>query len=66
MVEDPDGRDVTHTPSTRMMENRKSCPPPCAPCWPAGFFGAGGCLPIWHGVGGFATNSQSSLMENRK
>ena len=35
-------------------------PQPCAPCWPAGFlFGAGGCLPFWHGVGGFTTNSSS-------
>ena len=24
------------------------------------FFGASGCLPIWHGVGGFTTNSSSS------
>ena len=24
------------------------------------FFGAGGCLLIWHGVGGFATNSSAS------
>ena len=33
---------------------------PCAPCWPAGFPpGACGCLPMWHGVSGFATNSPS-------
>ena len=24
------------------------------------FFGAGGCLPIWHGVGGLATNSPTN------
>ena len=36
------------------------CPPPFAPCWPARFSGAGGYLPILHGVGGFATNAPSS------
>ena len=31
-------------------------PPPRAPFWSAVFFGAGGCLPIWHGVGGWFTD----------
>ena len=41
-----------------------SCPPPRAPCWPAGFFfSAGGRLPVWHGVGGITTtNSPMSII----
>ena len=38
-------------------------PPPAAPLWPADSllgFGAGGRLPIWHGLGGFMFNSSSS------
>ena len=50
------GRAPDRTKHAHPLLNAR-CPPPCARCWPAGFFGAGGCLPIRHGVGGFAANS---------
>ena len=43
------------------VRSELECPPPrgrplLLSGWPD-FFGAGGCLPIWYSVGGFATNS---------
>ena len=42
-------------------------PRPRAPCRSAGerFPGAGGCSPIWHGVGGFTSHSLSSRSTRR-